>query len=138
MDVTGHDMVEGRLYAFHLKEQALARLDLSALDLPDATEIEIASIGEDLKHLRIRLGDREFAVKADLKSPPRLLAKPESEPIPEADSITQLPAPTKSPEPTLRLPRPGEKPPSSTPWPLLAVVVAAAISLLWLFLKKRK
>ena len=117
-----------------MKDQALARLDLSSLNLPDTAGIEIASIGEDLEHLRIRLGDREFAVKANLKSPPRLVAKPDSQPVPGTQSNAQPPEPTKSPEAT---PTSAEESPSPTRWPVVVVVVAALV-LLWALLKKRK
>jgi hypothetical protein len=72
-DERGHELIENRLYLFHLKEQALARLDLSALKLTDDdANIEIVSIGEDLEHLRILAGDRELTLKANLKSPTTL------------------------------------------------------------------
>lgn len=128
-----HDSLEGRLYVFHMKDQALARLDLSSLDLPDTAGIEIASIGEDLEHLRVRLGDREFTVKANLKSPPRLVAKPDSQPIRETQSIEQPPEPAKSPEAG---PVPAEESLSPKWWSVVVVVVA--LVLLWVLLKMRK
>jgi hypothetical protein len=137
-DERGHELLEVRFYLFHLKEQALTRLDLSALKLPDDTAgLEIAGIGRDLEHLQIRLGDREFAVKADLKSPPRLLKKPDTAPIPKTQSIAQPPALKKVPE-SKTAPTPSEEPASSTPWSIIVVLIAASTGLLWLLLKKRK
>lgn len=75
-DERGHELIETRLYLFHLKEQALARLDLSALKLTEEdANIEIVSIGEDLEHLRILAGDRELTLKANLKSPTKLASR---------------------------------------------------------------
>lgn len=137
-DERGHDLIEVRFYLFHLKEQALARLDLSALKLPEETAgLEIASIGHDLEHLRIRLGDREFVVKADLRSPPRLLPKPDSAPTPKTQPIGQPPAPKKASETKPTPTTPSEEPPSLT-WAVVAVLIVAAIGLLWLLVKKRK
>ncbi|GEM_PF-1128487 len=138
LDETGHDMIEGRLYAFHLKEQALARLDLSALDLSDTDEIEIASIGEDLKHLRIRLGDREFAVKADLKSPPRLLTGSDPAPASNIQAIEQPPALKKAPDTQPRPSTQSGEPPSPSRWSVVTMVVVAVLALLWMLLKKRR
>ncbi|NLG34680.1 MAG: hypothetical protein GX548_04930 [Lentisphaerae bacterium] len=90
-DDTGHEIIDVRLYVFHMKERALARLDLSALNLPDTAGIQIAGIGEDMKHLRLRSGDRSFAVKADLTAPPRLRANSRQTPGPNAQEIGQLP-----------------------------------------------
>jgi hypothetical protein len=106
-DERGHELIEARLYAFHLKEQALARLDLSALNLPEDTAgLEIAGIGEDIEHLRIRLGDRDFAVKADLKSPPKRLAAAKSLPNPGEAKRVWPPDPDQPQEVSLRN-RPG-------------------------------
>ncbi|MBB5353742.1 hypothetical protein HNR46_004003 [Haloferula luteola] len=136
-DGAGDEIIEERIYVFHMQEQALARLDLSALNLSDTASLEIASIGEDLEHLRVRLGDREFAVKADLKSPPRLLERPDPAPTSNMQAIgQQTPASARS---TKQKPAPittVEESPSSTRWPL--VVVVAALGLLWVLLKKRK
>jgi len=54
-----------------------------------------------------------------------------SEPMP----VPQSPEPTKPPKAT---PTPVEESSSSTRWPVLAVVIVAAVGLLWLLLKKRK
>ncbi len=74
-DERGHELLEVRFYLFHLKEKTLARLDLSELKLPeDIAGIEIVSIGDDLEHMRIRLGESVFTVKTDLKSPTKPLS----------------------------------------------------------------
>ncbi len=78
-DEPGHEMIERRLYVFHLEEQALARLDLSALNLSDTAGLKIVGIGSDLSHLQLQVNGQELSVKADLKSPPELLAKKKSE-----------------------------------------------------------
>ena len=137
-DETGHEIIEGRIYVFHMKEQALARLDLSALNLPDTAGIEIASIGDDLEHLRIRLGDRDFAVKADLKSPPRLLAESDPAPASNMQTIEQPPVPKKPINQKPNLPTPSEEPALSTRWPVVVVAVVVVFGLLWWWLKKRK
>lgn len=54
-----------------------------------------------------------------------------SEPMP----APQVPEPVKSPQTE---PTPAEEPSSSTRWPVVAVVVVAALGLLWVLLKKRK
>jgi hypothetical protein len=75
-DERGHELLEVRFYLFHIKERALARLDLSNLKLPEEPAgLEITSIENNLKFLKMRLDDNEFTVKADLKSPPKLLGK---------------------------------------------------------------
>ncbi len=138
VDERGHELLEVRFYLFHLKEQALARLDLSALKLPDDTAgLEIASIGHDLKHLKIRLSDREFTVKADLKSPPSLLSKPDSAPRPETKPIRDLQEPKKA---TQKVPTStaNQEPIASTPWSVIVILIVAASGVLWLLLKGRK
>lgn len=59
---------------------------------------------------------------------------------PPLESITtpQPSAPKKPIDQNSGLPAPVEESPASTRWPLLAVVVVAALGLLWLWLKKRK
>jgi hypothetical protein len=98
VDETGHEILENRIYVFYLKEQALARLDLNALNLKDSYGIEITSIGHDLKHIRMRLGGGEFTVKADLQSPPRLLAKHGLNRLQEPQSTVETPEQIESPQ----------------------------------------
>ena len=137
LDESGHEVIEGRLYVFYLREKALARLDLSALNLPDDAVTEVASIGEDLEHLKIRLGDRELAVKADLKSPPRLLVDSDSAPASRAGSIEKTPAQEESISRNSDLSTAVEDASFSKFWPPLAAVVLAAICLSWVLLKRR-
>ena len=137
-DETGHEVIVGRHYVFHLKEQALARLDLSALKLPETAGIEIESIGDDLQHFRIRLGDRDIAVISDLKSPPRLLVKPNQVAIPKRQTIEHPPAQRKPIDQKPTIPIPSEEPASTTSWMVVAVVIVTALGLLWWLLKKRK
>ncbi len=137
-DDAGHEILEGRLYVFYLKERALARLDLSSLDLPDKAGIEVVGIADDLGHLRIRSGGRDWAVKADLKSPPRLVAKADQGPTPETSSITQPREATRAPGTSPSLSTPGERPSPSTRWLVWALAILAVIGLLWLLLKKRE
>lgn len=137
-DERGHELLEVRFYLFHLKEQALARLDLNALKLSeDLAGLEIAGIGRDLEHLQIRLGDRVFAVKADLKLPPKLLPKPDSAPTPNTQSIAQPPTPKIAQESQPTKSTPGEEPSSSTPRSIIIVLIVAATGLLWLLLKRQ-
>jgi len=136
-DERGHELLEVRFYLYHLKEQALARLDLTALKLPDdIAGLEITGIGHDLEHLQIRLGDREFAVKADLKSPPRLLAKPDraSRPETEAKLIGELHKP-KMLNQKMQTPTANQEPTSSTPWTIIVVLIVSVIGLRWLLPK---
>lgn len=133
-DETGHESIEGRLYVFHMKEQALARLDLSALNLSDTTGIEIIGIGDDLEHLRIRLGDRDFAVKADLKSPPKLLAKPDPAPAPAPAPGTQLIERPSALKKTLS----SLSGISLSPELWLVIVAVSVLGLIWLLSKMKK
>lgn len=73
-DERGHELIESRLYVFHLKEMALARIDISSLKIPNSNSIEIISVGSDLQHLKLRIGDEVMLVKADLKSAPKPLS----------------------------------------------------------------
>ncbi|MDA0812599.1 MAG: hypothetical protein O3C21_09460 [Verrucomicrobia bacterium] len=76
MDESGHDSLENRLYAFHLKEKVLSRLDLSELGLAPDAYAKISGVGTDLKHIKIEVSDREIEVKVDLKSPPKVSREP--------------------------------------------------------------
>ncbi|MCB1097918.1 MAG: hypothetical protein KDN22_20265 [Verrucomicrobiae bacterium] len=80
-DESGHVIVEVRLYVFHLEEMALARLDLSALEMDsnDPPIVGVVSVGKDLSRLVLSVGDERVIASADLKSPPKLLAKSDSD-----------------------------------------------------------
>jgi hypothetical protein len=77
-DDTGHELVDTRIYLFYLKEQALARLDISALPSKPPSALEVVSFGEDLQHLRIKWGGELFSLKADLAAPPKLITSTNS------------------------------------------------------------
>ena len=135
-DETGDEIVENRIYVFHMKERALSRLDLSALNLPSTDGLELTKVGSDLNHLKIIVGDSEFTVKADLKSPPKIDKQQADVPKTTAPLVTpKQPAP-KAPKakPTTA----SNEPASSAPWLVWAVSIVAATGLLWLLLKKRK
>jgi hypothetical protein len=78
-DGAGHEILESRIYVYYLKERVLSRLDLSRLNLSIEDLVEVTKIGSDLNHLKLNLGNREFTVKADLRSPP-VLATSEKRP----------------------------------------------------------
>lgn len=64
-------------------------------------------------------------------------AAKQTAPAPKQLPVVQPPAPKKAPEAKPTVPTPGEKPTSSTPWSIIAVMIVAAIGLLWLLLKRR-
>ncbi len=135
-DYQGHDILEMRIYVFHLKERMLSRLDMSALGLPDATRFEVLGIGSDLNHLKISVDGEEFTVKADLETPP--------EPMNTARARSAGPgSPERRPPASRRAHSAGEA--NSTgpapaqswmPW-LVTALVAAATGMLWWLLRKR-
>ncbi len=140
-DEAGDVILERRPYAYHLKERALSRLDLSALNLSDEDleGLDVVAVGDDLKHLRLRLGGREMVVKADLKSPPRLSANPDSGLAPSNSSAgkpTRLPGSSDST--TKVRPAPASKAPSgATAWLRMAPLLIALFGLLRWFVRKR-
>ena len=89
LDESGHDSLENRIYAFHLKEKVLSRLDLSELGLAPDAYLKISGVGTDLKHIKIEVSDREIEVKVDLKSPPKVSRDP------AAAAPTELPDPAE-------------------------------------------
>jgi hypothetical protein len=124
--------------AFRVVESATNRKTLI-----EEVEKHIASI-QDAQWIRERL------TKIVL---PRL--PPIEQPMPHSDSTApaasslprvttlplpsvQPPTPTKSPEAKPSTSPPSEEPASSTPWSIIAVLIVAAIGLLWLLVKKRK
>lgn len=138
-DERGHELVENRLYLFHLEEQALVRLDLSRLDLPkDTAGLEVAGIGNDLRHLLIRLGDREFVVKADLESPPIIIGKPAvRKEINERTSDSPGTSPATGARRKQDTSDQASPPKPSIPWGLFIVLAVVLITLLWIFLKQK-
>jgi hypothetical protein len=135
-DETGHEIVENRIYVFHMKERALSRLDFSDLNLPTTDGLEVTKVGSDLNHLKIIIGNSEFTVKADLKSPPKVkvleMDAPKTTTSVAAPKQSALKTPEAKPPST-----PSEEPASSTPWSIIGVLIVAAIGLLWLVLRRR-
>ena len=136
IDTEQGEFIERRIYVFHVKESALSRLDLSALNLPTTEGLRVSKVGHELDRLSISVGNSEFTVKADLKSPPKIEKK-------EADSPTAAPhvEPTqqasKAPGAKPTVPAPSEEHASSTPWGIIVLLTMAAGGLLWLLLKRR-
>ncbi len=135
-DYQGHDVLEMRIYVFHLKERMLSRLDMSALGLPDAAHFEVLGIGSDLNHLKISVDGEEFTVKADLETPP--------EPMNTARAGSSGPgSPERRPPASRRAHSAGEADSTGPapaqswmPW-LVTALVAAATGMLWWLLRKR-
>ena len=67
-DEEGHEVLENRIYVFHLKEKVLRRLDLKGLDLGSSNSLKIEEIGNDLKHLKVLIGGQKVILNADLIS----------------------------------------------------------------------
>ena len=73
VSTAGGEVQDCRLYALHLKERVLRRLDLSALGLARADVLEVKSVGSDSQHLVVVVGGRECVLKVDLR-PASILA----------------------------------------------------------------
>ena len=69
-DDGGHDIIEKRIYAFHMKDRILSRFDVSALGLPEGEIFDVSGVGSDLNHLKLSVNGKEFRVKANLATPP--------------------------------------------------------------------
>jgi len=112
-DEAGHEIIENRIYVFHMKEQALSRLDLTALNLKDTDGLEVTNVGSDLNHLKISVGGKDFTVKTDLHTPPSVEKQQESAMPPKLPPSVQPPTPTPpTPAPTAT---PNMSPMPSTP-----------------------
>lgn len=135
-DNAGHEIVENRIYVFHMNERALSRLDLSALNLPTTDGLEITKVGSDLNHLKIIVGDSEFTVKADLKSPPKIKKQEPDTSKTTAPLTASKQSPSKTSE--AKALTTSEEPTSSTPWSIIVVLIVGVIGLLWFLLKKAK
>lgn len=146
-DERGHELLEVRFYLFHLKEQVLTRLDLSELKLPeDRAGMEIASISNDLEHLRIRLGESVFSVKVDLKSPPKPLPKtntPHESKTQNDDQVTS-PDGKSNTQSSVNENTPKEEQLTkretifTRPWALLIILIVAVIGLSWFYIRNRR
>lgn len=77
-DDEGHEVLENRIYVFHLKDKVLRRLDLKGLHLGNAKSLQIEEIGNDLKHLKVLIGGRKVILNADLASLVSAELKPSS------------------------------------------------------------
>jgi hypothetical protein len=135
IDTEQGEFIERRIYVFHLNESVLSRLDVSALNLSTTEGLTVSKVGRELDRLRISVGNSEFTVKADLKTPPKI-EKLETD-VPKATASL---ATSKQ-----STPKPGEAKavttrdePATTPWLLWFVLIVAAIAIAWLVLKKRK
>jgi hypothetical protein len=134
-DETGHEIIENRIYVFHMNEKTLSRLDLSALKLTDTDGIEVIGIGNDLSQLKLSIGNTLVIANADLKSPPMIEKKETDSPTAPLVAPKQLPPVQPESKPTSTQ---SEEPASSTPWTIIVVFIVATTGLLWLLLKKRK
>lgn len=133
-DDDGHEVLECRIYVFHMKDRALSRLDLSALNLPTRAWVEVTKVGSDLNHLKIMVGNSEFTVKADLKSPPRI----EKQQVDVPKTTTPIPAPIQpAPKPPEAKAVTTSQEPASTSWHVWFVIILAALGLIWFQLKRR-
>ncbi|HEY1080847.1 MAG TPA: hypothetical protein VGE29_01210 [Prosthecobacter sp.] len=74
-DDTGHEIIENRIYVYHMKERVLSRLDLSALKLTETDGMEVMGIGEGLNRLKLSIGNTLMIMDADLKSSPKIEKK---------------------------------------------------------------
>lgn len=137
-DDAGDEIVENRIYVFHMKERVLSRLDLSALNLPTTDGLEVSRIGSDLGQLSIMTDNKEFTVKADLKSPPKIEKREVNAPKTVAPLINQNQSSLKASG--VKTAETSEESATSTPWlAALAMIFAAiGVSLLWLLFKNRK
>lgn len=135
-DDTGDEIVENRIYVYHMKERVLSRLDLSALNLPTTDGLEITKIGSDLDQLTVMAGNNEFTVKADLKSPPKIEKRITAESKTAAPLTTSKQSTPKALESkTYGM---SEESASSTPWLAVIAMIIVASGVLWLLLKSRK
>lgn len=137
-DFGGDETIERRLYVFHLEEQALARLDLSALGLVNEDFIEIAGIGKDLKHLQLRVNDREFSVKADLEAAPVIIGKPASRKEADSEGMDAPDVPLGAGAQRGQDTTAHDSPPeSSIPWVWVISLSLVMVALMWIFRKRK-
>lgn len=67
------EFIEKRIYIFNVKEKTLSRLDVSAVNLSSTEGLTVTKVSSDLNGMCLSLGDADFAVMANLKSPPKPL-----------------------------------------------------------------
>jgi hypothetical protein len=136
-DEAGHEIIENRIYVFHMKEATLSRLDLSALKLTDTDGIEVIGFGSDLSQLKLSVGNAFVIAKADLKSPPKINQKETNAPTAPLVALNRQEPNASEAKPTTP-PTPIEELASSTPWSVIVILMVAATGLLWLLVKNRK
>jgi hypothetical protein len=136
-DDAGHEILETRIYVYHIKESTLSRLDLSALNQPANALVEVTKIGRDSDHLLMNVGDGQFMVVADLR-PPAKTVKPDS-PMPNE---TALPAAQNQRAPKTfeaKVVSTSSKSASlSTQWIVIIMLVVGVFGVLWFLSKRRK
>lgn len=126
------EFIEKRIYVFHLKQSALSRLDVSALNTPSLEGLTVSKIAEDLNHLIISVGGKDFTVKADLHTPPSVEKQQERAIPPKLPPTVQPPNPTApTPLPTAA---PDTSPGASTPVAQTPAVPAERRAPAWLWL----
>lgn len=130
------EFIEKRIYVFHVDKSALSRLDVSALNLPTTEGLTVSKVGLELDRLRISVGNSEFTVKADLKTPPKIEKQQVDVPKPTAPFVTPKQSAPKAIN--AKPASPIDEPTASTPWLVWALISTAVIGLLWLVLKNRK
>ncbi len=133
-DYEGHEVLENRIYVFHMKERVMSRLDMSALNLPKDEAFEVLGVGDDLNHLKILMNGKEFTVKADLETPPEPMRIGRVRLSGHGSPERRPPLPGRTHPPGE--PNPDGHTPARTPWLVIALVVATS-GLLWRLFRKR-
>lgn len=135
-DEAGHEIIENRIYVFHMNGGVLSRLDLTALNIDDTDGIEVVGIGSDLNQLKLSVGSVSIIANADLKSPPNV----QKSKVEAPEIETPVLAPTnKTPKPIeIKPATTSEEPASSVSIGIVAVLIAAALGIFWLLLTKER
>ncbi len=133
-DDRGHEIIEKRIYVFHMKERLMSRLELSALNLPKDEAFEVLGVGDDLNHLKILMNGKEFTVKADLETPPEPMRIGRAGLSGHGSTERRPPLPGRTHPPGE--PNPNGHTPARTSWLVIALVVATS-GLLWRLFRKR-
>jgi hypothetical protein len=145
-DERGHELLESRLYLYHLKKQLLTRLDMSELKLPEGAEVmEIISPSSDLEYLRIRLGENILTVKADIKSAFNTMNRPNESQISNNTTNDQIDSSSgKQTNESISLQNDPKANSKSIPdqieygiWPMIALLLAIIFGIFCFIMKKR-
>lgn len=132
------EFIEKRIYVYHTTQSVLSRLDVSALSLATTEGLTVTKVGTDLGGLRLAIGEAEFTVNADLKSPPQLIEPQEQSTVPASQSSSVMQQAVSKQAPANPPPTPLTKElSSSTPWGVIVILIVATTGLLWLLLKRR-